>query len=141
MKFLVACAPSGEITFISKMFGGRTTDTEITIKSGFIHLVEAQDEIMGDKGFPEIDASVAQNGGLLIMPPFKRSEKGFQFSAKETKDSYKIARVRIHVERCINRMKNFEVLDYIHQDMKEQIDDVLLIIAGICNLSNDLISE
>ena len=35
VKFLVACAPSGEIMFISKGFGGRTTDTELTIKSGF----------------------------------------------------------------------------------------------------------
>ena len=75
------------------------------------------------------------------MPPFKQNEKGFQFTAKQTEDAYKIARVRIHVERCIQRLKVFEILDYIHRDMTNQIDDVLLTIAGICNLSNDLIRE
>ena len=79
---------------------------------------------MGDKGFPEIDASIAQNGGILIMPPFKQNEKGFQFSVKQTEDAYKIARNRIHVERVIGRMKNFEILDYIHQDMKDQMNDI-----------------
>ena len=141
MKFLVSCAPSGEITFISKMFGGRCTDTEITIKSGFIHLIESEDGILGDKGFPDIDTSVKRKGGIVIMPPFKQSEKGFQFSKKQTEDAYKIARVRIHVERCINRMKVFEILEYVHFDMREQIDDVLLTISGLCNLSNDLISK
>ena len=141
MKFLVACAPTGEISFVSRMFGGRTTDTEITIKSGFINMVESGDDILGDKGFPEIDTSISQHGGLLIMPPFKRSGKGFQFTVKQTEDAYKIARVRIHVERCISRMKVFEILGYIHADMWEQIDDVLTTISGLCNLSNDLIRE
>ena len=141
MKFLVSCEPQGKITFISKMFGGRCTDMEITIKSGFIHLIESGNVILGDKGFPDIDTSVAQNGGILIMPPFKQSEKGFQFSKKQTEDAYKIASVRIHVERCIARMKVFEILEYVHADMREQIDDVLRTISGICNLNNDLIKE
>ena len=49
-KFLVSCAPSGEITFISKSFGGRTTDSELTVRSGFVNLVEVGDTIMADKG-------------------------------------------------------------------------------------------
>ena len=141
MKYLIACAPSGEITFVSKMFGGRTTDTEICNKSGFVHLIESGDGILGDKGFPEFDTSVAQKGGVLVMPPFKQSEKGFQFTERQTEEAYKIARVRIHVERAINRMKNFQILEYVYADMREQIDNVLLAISGLCNLSNDLISE
>ena len=141
MKFLVGCAPSGEVTFISEMFGGRTTDTEITIQSGFINLVEPLDEILGDKGFPEIDTSLSEHGGILIIPPFKRNEKGFQFTAKQIDDAYKIARVRIHVERCIRRLKIFEILHYVHHEMIDQIDDVLRIIAGLSNISNDLIRE
>ena len=34
LKYLIACAPSGETTFVSPGFGGRTTDMEITVKSG-----------------------------------------------------------------------------------------------------------
>ena len=48
-KFLVGCAPSGEITFISQSYGGRTTDSELTVKSGFINLVEPGDLVMADK--------------------------------------------------------------------------------------------
>ena len=49
-KVLLACAPSGEIVFISKSYGGRVTDSELTVKSGFVNLVEAGDTIMADKG-------------------------------------------------------------------------------------------
>ena len=48
-KVLLGCAPSGEITFISKGFGGRVTDSELTVKSGFVRLVEPGDTIMADK--------------------------------------------------------------------------------------------
>ena len=41
--------------FVSPGFGGRTTDMEITVKSGFIDLVERGDVILADKGFPSID--------------------------------------------------------------------------------------
>ena len=39
-KFLVVIAPCGLITFISKAFGGRITDSQLTNKSGFLKLVE-----------------------------------------------------------------------------------------------------
>ena len=123
------------------MFEGRTTDTEICIKSSFVHLVDSGDGILGDKGFPDFDTSVAQNGGVLVMPPFKQGEKGFQFTERQTEDAYKIARFRIHVKRCINRMKNFQILEYVYADMREQIDNVLKAISGLCNLSNDLIGK
>ena len=97
VKFLIACAPSGEITFISKGFGGRCTDTELTIKSGFLSHIEQDDLILADKGFPNIETGVSEAGGILVMPPFKQKER--QFSAKENEDGYKCASVRIHIER------------------------------------------
>ena len=39
LKFLLAIAPSGEITFISRGFGGRTTDAQLTADSGFLELL------------------------------------------------------------------------------------------------------
>jgi hypothetical protein len=141
IKFLVACAPSGEITFISKAFGGRTTDTEITVKSGFVDLVEPGDLIMADKGFPSIETSLVEAGGILVMPPFKKGQKNFQFSSVQNDNAYKIASVRIHVERAIQRMKRFQILDYVKADMIEHIDDILVIVSGICNLSTDLIHQ
>ena len=141
MKYLVACAPSGEVTFISKMFGGRVTDTEITTKSGFLSLVQHMDDILADKGFPQIETDILQAGGILVMPPFKQDKKGFQFTDAENLRAYRIARVRIHVERCIQRMKVFSVLDYVYSDMREFMDDTVLVISALCNLNKSLIKK
>ncbi len=65
MKFLVACAPSGEIVFLSHAFGGRSTDAQITVKSGFLNLIERGDLIMADKGFPKIEES---NNLIFLFP-------------------------------------------------------------------------
>lgn len=46
-----------------KMVSGQITDTEITIKSGILDYIEAEDLIMADKGFPRIEARIAENGG------------------------------------------------------------------------------
>ena len=50
----VCCIPSGFISFVSKAFGGRTTDAQITNQSGFWNLLASGDGILTDKGFPEI---------------------------------------------------------------------------------------
>ena len=36
VKFLIACSPLGTVTFLSKAYGGRTTDVVIVRESGFI---------------------------------------------------------------------------------------------------------
>jgi hypothetical protein len=40
LKFLVAIAPHGDIIFMSRGYGGRTTDAQITVSSGFLKLLE-----------------------------------------------------------------------------------------------------
>ncbi len=139
LKFLVGCAPSGEITFISETFGGRTTDTEITVKSKFLELVEPEDVIMADKGFPHIETGVNNSGGILVMPPFKRGNR--QLSSQESRSAYACASVRVHVERCIARMKKFEYLSFVKLSQFKHIDDVLYVISYLCNMGNDLINQ
>jgi hypothetical protein len=139
VKFLVGCAPSGEVTFISRAFGGRTTDTEITVQSGFVDLVEPGDVILADKGFPSIEKDLNNAGGLLIMPPFKSGNR--QFSERQNKSGYECASVRIHVERCIRRLKIFEVLTFLPNYLLKNIDDILYVIAFIVNCYPDLINQ
>ncbi len=137
VKFLVATAPSGEVTFVSKCYGGRATDTEITCKSGFLQLLEEGDQILADKGFPSIQNSVSEAGGILVMPPFKSGEK--QFTQQENSDGYKCASVRIHVERSISRLKIFESLRYVPITMLPHIDKMLVVICFVTNVFPDLI--
>ena len=70
IKYLIAVAPSGFITFVSKGFGGRTSDEIVTNSSGFLSLIEPGDEIMADKGFPQIKSELLKRQSLLIMLPF-----------------------------------------------------------------------
>ena len=35
VKFLVAISPTGTVTFVSKCWGGRVTDKQLTVESGF----------------------------------------------------------------------------------------------------------
>ena len=49
IKFLICIAPCGQITFVSRGYGGRTTDTQITIGCGVIDKVEPGDTLMMDK--------------------------------------------------------------------------------------------
>jgi len=137
VKFLVAIAPSGEITFISKCYGGRTTDTEITVKSGFIELIEPGDVILADKGFPTIETELNEAGGILIMPPFKSGSR--QFTQSQNKDGYECSSVRIHVERAIARLKIFEILNFLPVYLLPHIDKILRIICFFCNCFPDLI--
>ncbi len=139
LKFLVGCAPSGEITFISETYGGRATDTEITVRSGLLSLIEDGDTILADKGFPRIECDVNANGGVLVMPPFK--QKNNPFSSAENRSAYQCASVRVHVERCIARMKVFECLHFVSLDLFPFIDDILYVISYLCNMGNDLIKQ
>ena len=50
LKFLVACAPSGEIMMLSKCFLGGTPDGMTVLKSDLLKLLERQDQLLADKG-------------------------------------------------------------------------------------------
>ena len=45
IKFLVGITPVGAISFLSKCWGGRVSDKELTISSGFLDLLEYDDQV------------------------------------------------------------------------------------------------
>ena len=138
-KFLIGIAPSCEVTFLSKCYGGRTTDGQIVSESGFVKLLEPGDKVLADKGFPRIITDVENQGAFIVMPPFKRGQN--QFSTDENVEGYKCARVRIHVERAIGRMKTFQILQFLPYNLLPYIDKILTVIAFIYNNMPDMIKE
>ena len=52
--FLLAIAPNGIITFVSKCYGGRATDAQIAVDCGVLDKAEPLDQFMMDKGFPQL---------------------------------------------------------------------------------------
>lgn len=136
-KFLVGIAPSGFITFLSHSYGGRASDNAIVKESGFYDLLERDDHIMADRGF-QIREDLLLRFCTLIIPPGKRGKS--QFTQQEVELTKKVANVRIHVERAINRLKTYRIVKSVFPiSMLHHADDIVLSCAALCNLKNLLI--
>ena len=104
LKFLIACAPSGDIMMISPVFGGHATDSEIVDKSRLVEYLYAGARVLADKGFPRIVQLFGDKGIFVTMPP--RSCDGEQFTTEENQLSYDIACLRkliIYIEMAFFR--------------------------------------
>ncbi|XP_077501381.1 uncharacterized protein LOC144112417 [Amblyomma americanum] len=106
IKFMVSITPCGAISFVTKCWGGRASDKEIILKSGFSDKLQEGDIVLADRGF--LIRDVAHRGARLEVPALTRGKR--QLSAKEVEDARQISRVRIHVERAIGRIKVFHIL-------------------------------
>ncbi|XP_057297659.1 uncharacterized protein LOC130628692 [Hydractinia symbiolongicarpus] len=137
IKYLVACSPTGSVSFLSEGWGGRVSDKEITIKSGFLDLVENGDLVLADRGFL-IEQELATRGVVLKIPEFTRGKE--QMSAMDVDRSRKIANVRIHIERVIGRLRKFEILNTtIPITQVDLLDDVFIVICALVNLNKGII--
>lgn len=110
LKWLVGIVPNGMICFLSKPYGGRHSDSLITQDSGFLAHVQPNDVVLSNKGFPTIRTTLADKGAVLVMPPFNVG--GGQLSVDDMQSTFNIAQVRVHVERAIQRLKLFNVLNH-----------------------------
>ena len=95
---------------MSQLYYGSLSDREIVERSGLLDpkMFDDGDEIMADKGFNIRDLS-DKIGVKLNLPIFLGSRP--QFEATETVIDQKIASNRIHVERFINKVKKFRLID------------------------------
>ena len=73
------------------------------------------------------------------MPPFLENKK--EFTKKETEDTYSIARVRIHVERIMQRLRTFNILNKIPANLFSSIDDIIHIVCVLVNLQPPIIVD
>ena len=90
-------------------------------------------------GFPQIVEEAERRGAFCVTPPFCRGK--FQLSEKQNREGYKCSSLRIHVERAIQRMKCFRILQFLEQNLLPSIDKILLVTGMLCNMMNDLIKE
>jgi hypothetical protein len=130
IKFIVAITPTGVISFVSKAWGGRASDRFMTEHCGFLELVEEGDLVMADKGF-NIGDLLAKKKAHLNIPPFLMNQ---QFTVEEIHATQKIAKVRIHVERAIGRVKQFHILDPVMPLTLKRVAGPLFRVA--CFLTN-----
>ena len=103
-KWLLGISPCGTTTFISEVYEGKISDNDITRESGLVERTEPGQALMADRGFTMRDYL----GIRLIAPYFVKN--GRYLPLNELTESVAIARVRIHVERCMARIKQWHVL-------------------------------
>ena len=137
IKYLIAATPAGAVSFLSDGWGGRVSDKEITIKSGFLDLIEHGDQILADRGFT-VQTEIATHGGILVMPSFTKGKS--QLSAKEVDKSREIANVRIHIERVIGRLRKYNILNTIIPiTQADLVDNMMVAVAGLVNLNPSVV--
>ena len=107
-KALIGTSPDGVITFVSPLFPGSISDKCLTWQSGVLELLEEGDSVMADRGF-NIEDDLMSRGVTLNIPSFLRGKS--QLSEKELIVTRRIASLRIHVERAMERIKNFHIFD------------------------------
>ena len=90
--------PQGFVNFISKGWGGRTSDKCITKHSGYLNNLLSGDIVLADCGFVMADG-VAIIGASLDLPAFTKGRE--QLSAREIESTRNLTNVRIQMERVI----------------------------------------
>ena len=137
LKGLVGIAPHGAITFVSSLYTGSISDKEITRVSGVLDLLEPGDTVMADKGF-DIGDMLREKGIGLNLPPVLQSSS--QFSALQVQETKQIAKLRIHVERAIRRIKEFHIFDSpIPLNLMGTINQIYTVICLLVNFQGPLI--
>ena len=103
VKFLRGITPQGVISYISKAWGGRTSDKFLTENCDFHNNLVPGDIVMADRGF-DIEESVASYCAKVKIPSFTKGKR--QLTSLDVEQSRRIAAVRIHVERVIGNVRN-----------------------------------
>lgn len=140
-KYLVGITPAGAICFVSNMYGGRLSDTEIVVRSGFIEALEEKGfgagyEIMADKGFNPIAKHLLRLGIKLTLPPSARKGED-QFTCVDAEECHRVANLRIHVERAIGALKHWRLLNTkFSSKTMDVIPSVVEVCASLVNILN-----
>lgn len=138
-KALIGINPRGVITFVSDLWAGSISDKQLTKNSGILDLCEPGDAIMADKGFLIRDLTTPRRIELII-PPFKTKYK--RFTKREVEETRRIANLRIHIERAIERVKNFRILQgNIPITLAGQASKVWKLCSRFSNLQPPLVTD
>ena len=130
-KGIIGISPSGAVTFVSKLYPGSTSDKELTRKSGLLNLLQPGDAVMADRGF-DIMEDLAPIGVRLNIPPFLRGKT--QLDSRELTETRRIASLRIHVERCMERLKNYHIFDGVMSlSLMDIADQIFFVCAVLTN--------
>jgi hypothetical protein len=133
VKFLVGISPNLCVNYVSKAWGGRATDKHITLHSdSLLENLKRGNSVMADRGFV-VGQELQHMGVKLVIPDFKGRDRP-QMKADECASSEDCARARIHIERAIQRIRTFHILDRVVKlTMKDVIEQIFTVCAYLTN--------
>lgn len=140
LKYLISCTPDGLVNYVSCGYGGRASDAIIIEDCGYLSRLRPGMSVMADRGFKNISHILQQMDCELIRPPSVFAN--VHSSREEVKQSKRIAALRIHIERVISRIREFQMLrmhastDHNHIPI---IDNIIIVVCGLINLQGLLI--
>uniref|UniRef100_A0A4W5KWQ8 DDE Tnp4 domain-containing protein n=1 Tax=Hucho hucho TaxID=62062 RepID=A0A4W5KWQ8_9TELE len=106
-KGMLGMSPHGAVTLVSSLYAGSVSDKGIFKQSGIISLLTPDMAIMVDKGFLLDDIVPCK----VYRPAFL--SRRTQMPAHEIRETQSIARLRVHVERMIRRVKEHKLFDTV----------------------------
>ena len=104
-KAMVGMSPHGAMTFVSSLFEGSMSDREVFCQSGITSLLTPDMAIMVDKGFLVDDLVPGTVHRLAFL------SKRTQMLEVDVLRTQSIARLWVHVERMIRRVKENKLFD------------------------------
>ena len=139
IKYLIGINPAGAVSFLLAGWGGRASDKEITLSSGFLDKLTHVDCVLADWGFL-VEEELATRRAVLRTPAFTRGKK--QMTAKDIDISRQIALVRIRVERAIRRLEKFTILNNtIPITQVDLTNNIMVSIGGIIDLNASVVKK
>lgn len=141
VKFLIGITPQGSIAYISKLWGGRTSDRLIVSSSGFLQHLHPGDQVLADRGFT-VQEEILMAGAELVMPPAAKGKS--QMTSADVNKTKKVANVRIHVERVIQKLKTFQILSKVVPISSLRtggFDDVMTVCCAIINMQTSIVKH
>lgn len=134
VKPLVGTAPNGVITYASELYLG--SDKKIVQHCGIVSKLHSGDLILADKGF--VIRDILPKDVHLNVPPFLTTP---QFTNQQVVETERITRARVHVERCMNRIKNFSVLRYIPAELFNLSTPIFQVCFALTSFQYPIIRE
>lgn len=140
VKYLISCTPNGLVNYISPGFGGRASDVTIVENCNFLDYLDPGTAILADRGFKHVEQTLSKKGIKLLRPPSVAS--GSKLSKEEVRQTKIIASLRIHVERVIRRIREFNMLkqhSVINKNFLRVLNDIVVIACALINIQDSLI--
>ena len=118
------------------MYAGQCSDKKIMRNCGLYDILEPGDSVMADKGF-DIEDHSKNIGCSLTIPPFLEAHS--QFTEQQPEHTRNIAAVRIHVERAVQKIKEFKILLHtVHISLCPMLEKMQVVCEHLANFTGSM---